>query len=401
MDAYESQLPWLHYGQNVEFTSDSFPGETFYGRISFIDPVLSEKTRTVRVRLEVPNKDGRLKPGMFVHAIARGKMNENGVIFDTELSGKWISPMHPEIIRDKPGVCPICGMKLVPVEDVGFIRPTKESQPPLVIPVTAALVTGKRAVVYIQLPDKEKPTFEGRVVTLGPRAGDFYIVKKGLSVGEEVVTKGNFKIDSSMQIAAMPSMMSEDQITNGQSSGDKNSRRAKQYDVDTSFLDLLTAVYSSYFELQKALVNDDLDGFKKELPGMQSAVSAIEASGLSGEALTAAEHAIGHLTFSNDDMKALKDLDSARGLFGRFSEGMIEIDQQFGHTSDDSHFVDFCPMAFDGKGALWLSSEEEINNPYLGQEMPGCGEVREVLEPTTSNSTKSGDKNVSENGGGR
>jgi Cu(I)/Ag(I) efflux system membrane fusion protein len=77
----------------------------------------------------------------------------------------------------------------------------------LVIPVTAALVTGTRAIVYVELPERDKPTYEGREIVLGPRAGSYYIVRSGLKEGERVVTKGNFKIDSALQIQAKPSMM--------------------------------------------------------------------------------------------------------------------------------------------------------------------------------------------------
>ena len=77
----------------------------------------------------------------------------------------------------------------------------------MVIPVSAPLITGTRAVVYVQVPDTEKPTYEGREEVLGPRAGDYYIVKSGLMEDEIVVTNGNFKIDSALQIRAKPSMM--------------------------------------------------------------------------------------------------------------------------------------------------------------------------------------------------
>jgi len=76
----------------------------------------------------------------------------------------------------------------------------------LLIPASAVLKTGNRAIVYVQIPGNE-PTFEGREVVLGSRVGDKYIVKSGLKEGELVVKKGNFKIDSAMQIAAKPSMM--------------------------------------------------------------------------------------------------------------------------------------------------------------------------------------------------
>ena len=76
------------------------------------------------------------------------------------------------------------------------------------IPASAPLRTGLRAVVYVRLPEREKPTFEGREIVLGPRAGDYYIVRSGLEESELVVTNGNFKIDSALQILAKPSMMS-------------------------------------------------------------------------------------------------------------------------------------------------------------------------------------------------
>ena len=68
-------------------------------------------------------------------------------------------------------------------------------------------MTGKRAVVYVEVEGAERPTFEGREVVLGARAGDYYIVVSGLSEGERVVTEGSFKIDSALQIRAKPSMM--------------------------------------------------------------------------------------------------------------------------------------------------------------------------------------------------
>ena len=98
-------------------------------------------------------------------------------------------------------------MDLVTTESLGYVKADLPSQAPLVIPATAPLITGKRAVVYVRRTDVEKPTFEGREVVLGPRAGDYYIVESGLAEGETVVTNGNFKIDSALQIQAKPSMM--------------------------------------------------------------------------------------------------------------------------------------------------------------------------------------------------
>jgi Cu(I)/Ag(I) efflux system membrane fusion protein len=156
LEAYESDLQWIRLGQRVDFQVEASPGEVFKGKTVYVDPMVNEKTRTVGVRLEVPNPSGKLKPGMFVRAVKQTR--------------------------------------------------TEGEKNPLVIPSSAPLITGKRAIVYVQPPGKEG-LYEGREVILGSRAGDYYIVKAGLSEGEMVVTKGNFKIDSAVQLQAKPSMM--------------------------------------------------------------------------------------------------------------------------------------------------------------------------------------------------
>jgi len=208
LDAYESDLPWIRYGQEVTFRAEAFPGEVFKGWISFLAPALDPRTRTVKVRVNVPNADGRLKPEMLVRAIVKSRLAQNGKAMDPNMAGQWICPMHPSVVKVEKGVCDICEMDLVTTESLGYVAAEATGQAPLVIPASAPLITGRRAVVYIQKTESDKPTFEGREVVLGPRAGDYYLVTSGLAEGERVVTNGNFKIDSALQIRAKPSMMS-------------------------------------------------------------------------------------------------------------------------------------------------------------------------------------------------
>jgi Cu(I)/Ag(I) efflux system membrane fusion protein len=207
LDAYESDMMWLRYGQNVTFEVEAFPGKIFQGTISFIDPRLDTKTQTIKLRVNVSNEDEKLKPGMFVSAVVNAKIAGEGKVMAADLAGKWICPMHGQIVKDQAGTCDICGMKLVTTESLGYVPIDTDLQPPLVVPASAVLITGKRAVVYMQIPEMEKPTFEGREIVLGPRAGEHYIVREGLQGDEVVVTNGNFKIDSALQIQAKPSMM--------------------------------------------------------------------------------------------------------------------------------------------------------------------------------------------------
>ena len=209
LDAYESDLMWLRYGQEVEFTSVSYPGEAFGGTIAFIDPILTPRTRTVKLRVNAPNTAGKLKPGMFVKAVVRTRVAAGGRVMAPDLAGKWMCPMHPDVLKPAAGKCDICKMPLVRTESLGYVSadPNKADKP-LVIPVSAVLKTGTRAIVYVEKPAAEEPTYEGREIVLGPRAGDYYLVSNGLSEGERVVVRGNFKIDSALQILARGSMMS-------------------------------------------------------------------------------------------------------------------------------------------------------------------------------------------------
>ncbi|MFP5239028.1 MAG: efflux RND transporter periplasmic adaptor subunit [Acidobacteriota bacterium] len=166
-DAFEQDFPWLRIGQEVEFSSPARPGESFWGKIIIIEPTFSDKNKTFKVLVGYNDVKALLRPGMSL----RGKVK---TLLDRE--GRPTSP----------GTAP--------------------ERAPLVIPDTAPLVTGGRAVVYVAVPGKAG-VFEGREIVLGPKADGVYVVQSGLAEGEEVVTNGAFKLDSERQILAKPSML--------------------------------------------------------------------------------------------------------------------------------------------------------------------------------------------------
>jgi len=75
-DAYESDLPYLSQGQNVIFTIQALPGVIYSGKIRFIDPVLNAITRIARVRVEIKNENGKLKPEMFANGIVKANLKQ-------------------------------------------------------------------------------------------------------------------------------------------------------------------------------------------------------------------------------------------------------------------------------------------------------------------------------------
>jgi Cu(I)/Ag(I) efflux system membrane fusion protein len=89
-------------------------------------------------------------------------------------------------------------------------RGERGEEAPVVVPATAPLFTGRRSVIYVEVPGTDMPTYEARVVTVGPRMGELYPVLSGLQEGERVVIHGAFAIDADLQIRGGPSMMNQE-----------------------------------------------------------------------------------------------------------------------------------------------------------------------------------------------
>jgi len=507
MDAYESDLAWLRYGQEVEFTTEAYPGEVFQGRVAFIDPMLNEATRTVKVRVNVSNEDGRLKPEMFVRAVVRSKIAAGGRVLDSSLAGKWISPMHPEIVKDEPGNCDVCGMPLVRAETLGYVTAEpSDIAKPLVIPVTAALLTGTRAIVYVQVPNAEEPTYEGREIVLGPRAGDYYLVKAGLEEGQLVVTNGNFKLDSALQISAKPSMMTPEggggggghhhggesepskggepmqmagdsrmslspqlevqlqqtiesvqQIgeaiesaelgrireafgqlgqqvaaVNGEKlSGDMQAQlqefamllrndsvegkeitdlqnadriylvtkrhaqrlqkmfglsqaehpmEERSLEVPAEFRSQLSQLIPAYLSIGQALSADDGDSAARAVAGLRQVVDAINSQSLVGQTSERWNVERNSLSTIAARLSKANDLASLRTAFALLSDELLALQRTFGFPNSDQLFELHCPMAFDGRGASWIQSDDAVRNPYYGASMLKCADKVESLE---------------------
>jgi membrane fusion protein, copper/silver efflux system len=223
LNIYEYDIGWIEYGQDVAVTLEAYPGETFRGVVTFVDPFLDDKTRAVKVRVNLKNPRLRLKPAMYASAVIRVPLRSDGTPQPTGYAGKYSCPMHPEVVRDEAGLCPICQMKLVLVPSrqsaATAAEESRSSQEPrspgdtvLAIPVTAVLDTGVRHVAYRLRADGAYELVE---LQIGSRATDvddarqrsFFPVFSGLRAGDRVVTSGGFMLDSQRQIEGMPSLL--------------------------------------------------------------------------------------------------------------------------------------------------------------------------------------------------
>ena len=317
--AFERDLPWLAVGQTAAFTVAALPGELFTGDVVFIDPLLDERTRSVRVRLDADNRDGRLRPGM----LARGEVQ-------AELTA------------------------------AGGLREGRAGEEaPLVVPATAPLLTGRRAVVYVRLPGEE-PHFQGRDVVLGPRAGDWFPVREGLAEGERVVVHGAFKLDSALQIQARPSMMLPE----------PPAAEPELPDIPPCYANMAPRVVATYLPLAAALAADDAAG-------------AAAAAAALGEVFGGpCSEAIPDLVAAAAAVReAAGDIEAMRAAFKPLSDALWLSIRAVGWTGDRPLLLVHCPMAFGDNGADWLQVDATVANPYFGARMLRCGYEAARIEP--------------------
>lgn len=375
LKAYESDLPWLRYGQEVEFTVAGTGDETFTGQVAFIDPTLDSATRTVDVRVNVDNADGRLRPGVFVRASVMSQVAEAGRVMAPELVGKWISPMHPEVIRDEPGDCPVCGMDLVPAKEwfqsLGY-EPTDNTPAPLIVPQSAVLRTGTRGVVYVQTQSNPAPRFEGRTVHLGPAGEGFIIVRDGLAEGDLVVRRGNFQIDSALQIQAQPSMMNPP-------AGSEAAWVPKQH-VHGLAAEAIRELVAATFTITEALAADDAAKASQAVAGLQEAGAAMQEV----EVPDALVERVEHLNTAVAGFNTEAGIEQYRQALDALSAALIDLLKAAHVEGLGAAYRAYCPMAFDNRGASWLTPEERVLNPYFGDRMLRCGSIEETLSAPMS-----------------
>lgn len=340
-DSYENQIDRFKMGQEVKITSNAYPNKEFKGIVDFIDPVINNKTRTITLRVVLNNKEGVLKPGMFVVANVEGTSRGDNEI--------------------------------------------------LTLPASAVLWTGKRSVVYLKT-NPDQPVFEMREVVLGNRTGDGYEILQGLSAGDEIVTNGTFTVDAAAQLQGKKSMMDKD-VGTTMTSHEKpmgmdhslpkkesdHTHRNERLKVPEKFQEQLKTVYYDYIDMKDALVKENSNRTSASALNLLNNLSRIDKELLSDNTAHARWMSLEkELRSSTTAISKSSDIKAQRDHFKHLSSQLITAVQLFGVNT--KVYVEFCPMADTNKGAYWLSKEEKVINPYFGKAMLTCGEVKQVLE---------------------
>ncbi|WP_158837597.1 efflux RND transporter periplasmic adaptor subunit [Polaribacter sp. L3A8] len=340
-DIYEHQISQFKKGQDIVVTTKAYSNKEFKGKVDFIDPILDSKTRTVKLRVVLNNKNELFKPGMFVE----------GKIKAVDSSDK------------------------------------KEV---LTIPSSAVLWTGKRSVVYLKTTPNE-PLFEMREITVGKQIGENYQVLEGLNNGDEIVTNGTFTVDAAAQLQGKKSMMNKKGgkvmtgheghlgMNNNSSEVKKPLNKNERIKVSKEFKNQLQVVFNDYIKIKNALAINDIKELKNQSKLLLKNVTNVDMKLLNDK------KAHQHWMSSEKEIKAMAnlmlntaDITMQRTYFKHLSSKMINILEVFGVNKEV--YLLFCPMSDNNKGAYWLSTTEKVVNPYFGGAMLTCGEVKQVIK---------------------
>ena len=340
-DVYENQIELFEKGQDIAVRTNAYPNKEFNKKVDFIDPTFNSETRTVKLRVVLNNNNHQFKTGMFVE----GKIES--------------------------------------------IMPENEQR--LMIPSSAILWTGERSVIYLKT-NPDEPIFEMKEITIGKQFGEHYEVIEGLNNGDEIVTNGTFTVDASAQLQGKKSMMNKKggTIMTGHEGhlGKEDSTLETKEDhinmnervkVSTEFQNQLKAVFNDYIKLKDALVKDDSKNVEEESKKLLDNLAKIDMKLLTKSGIhnhwMSLEKEIKASANSISNSSIIKE---QRNHFKHLSSYLTNAIEQFGINEKIYH--QFCPMADNNKGAYWLSKEEKVINPYFGDAMLTCGEVKQVIE---------------------
>ena len=323
-DVYENQMDLFKKGQEISVTTTARSNDVFQGKVAFVDPVVDTNTRTVKLRVVLNNTNKIFKPGMFVEGKIKGI--------------------------------------------------TSHTEQVLSIPATAILWTGKRSVVYVK-SNPNQPIFQMRQITLGSKIGNQYEVMEGIKTGEEIVTHGTFTVDAAAQLQGKKSMMNNEDgnVMTGQE-GHVMSTTTDKKMVDVFDAPSFYPVIEAYIDLKNALIKSDISLASSKSDAFRKALEKI--------AIDEREHTDDYWSVLH---KASKGINKEVGLvqqrkqFQIISNKLIALVRNLKKVNTKL-FVQYCPMANTNQGAYWLSKEEKIMNPYYGDAMLTCGEIKQVIE---------------------
>ncbi len=283
-DVFEYEVPWIREGQDAEVELAYFPGETLHGKVLFVQPFLKEKTRTIKVCIELNNPEKKLRPQMYAN------------------------------------------VKLLPVI-------SKEA---LLVPEDAVLRSGERNVVFIDLGQGQ---FRPQEVNLGVQGERVFEIKSGLKEGDRVVVSAQFLLDSESKLQeTIRKMLSPEQEKKPSAPAEKMGKMISKSSEET----LLLAI-REYTMIGDMLAQDTVEGINESITRLKGTLDTL-LKNEEPDSFLSLVTAAGKIS---EDMKGEK-LSEVREQYKELSQAVIDLLQGVTFRARDEHltlYVEYCSMA--------------------------------------------------------
>ncbi len=330
---YEYQLPYVQVGQKAVMSLSYIPGQTFEGRIIYIYPTLDPRTRQVKVRLEFDNPHGLLKPGMFAKIQLESTLANNRTL----------------------------------------------------APRSAVIDTGERKVAFVSLGNGR---FEPRKVQTGALTGDGMIeILDGLKPGEQVVTSGEFLIDSEANIRDALAKMIRGTLAVDQKTAAAPAQHGELKGLPPAAQKSLSTILTDYLTIQDKLASDSVEGVGPAAKAIARQVDDLLKTPVPSDPQFWQKHEeVATIRGQALKLAQARSLDEARASFADLSIAVnkfvmaVGVPAGYGKKLERLH----CPMfRQDQGGSIWLQPAGDVRNPYFGSMMLKCFDERYAL-PSSS-----------------
>ena len=308
---YQNEIPIINVGQTVSITFDS--DKSFTGVVAVVNPFVSQTQRTTKIRIDLPNPDLQLRPGMYVNADLSVDLGEG-----------------------------------------------------LTVPINAVVPTGSRNIVFL---DKGNGKLQPSIVQLGSQVGDAYQVLSGLKEGDRVVASANFLIDAESQVQGALQGFEQETPTPTPEKADRlNGLGGNSKEPFDSLL-------KDYSAIQEQLAHDKTDRLKDSINDFDSDIHVIAGADFQlGNRQSQFMESLKELDEATEPAFQANDLETARIQFGKISAALIKLLSDYRPALTQEWKVMMCPM-WTKSPARWLQTDQEIHNPFIGTAMSTCGQT--------------------------
>jgi hypothetical protein len=313
----------------LDISLPAFPGKKFEGQIAAIDRRLDAMKRTTRVRIDLDNPEDQLRPGMFANVELKIDQGEG-----------------------------------------------------LTVPVDAVLPTGSRSLVFVDRGSgKLEPRFiqVGRSFTQTEANGEasYDEVLEGLSEGERVVSSANFLIDAESRIQGALKTWDDESETKEKKSP-ATPAPSQKMSLGQNAVPTFNSILGAYDRIHESLAKDQIDGVAAQADALRGAIAQLISLMPDLMKDEAYGKAVTKLQDTTKEFDA-DNLEDARAQFGFFSADLIAFLKLYPAPIDHPLYTITCPM-WKESPAQWLQTTPQVKNPFLGKQMPECGQVNGPLQ---------------------